>query len=332
VVLVEDGHERHESGEGRGPGQGGEAAPRAAVEERVGGPQEGEGDAEQEPERVRVGAVVDAGGVLAGRGQECHGEGGGDGQPGGHAHAGPPRGQEREEEREEDGPEQVELLLHGERPEVGEQLRGRAREVGGSGRDLEPVRGEGEGARGLAADADQEVLPDEETGGDRGDDDEEQGRQEPACPALPEGRQVQAPPGGELTEEQGGDEEPGDHEEHVDSEETARQARRPEVEHEDGGDGEGAQAVEPADLPRPGRHAQPGTVRCLHGWSLGVLVTAVAAARRGPQVEVEIRASPPACTAAGVVWSPRTRSRCGPPWRPRPPRGRRRCRARSCRA
>ena len=58
-------------------------------------------------------------------------------------------------------PEQVELLLDRQRPEVHEQLRRGLVEVARAGRDLEPVRREGEGAEHLPADVDEEVLADD---------------------------------------------------------------------------------------------------------------------------------------------------------------------------
>ncbi len=96
---------------------------------------EGEPAAEQQAHRARVGAVVGAGGVLAGRVEHGHQHGGRDGAGDQQAADAAPGHAEAQQQDEQRRPDEVELPLDGERPVVGEG-RGRARcvEVGDLGR------------------------------------------------------------------------------------------------------------------------------------------------------------------------------------------------------
>ena len=156
-----------------------------------GGVPEGERGAEHQAHDVGVGAVVDAGGAV-GVEPQGHQGGGEHGQAERRrgAHLGPPG--EGEQAQHGQRPEQVELLLDRERPQVHQQLRRGGREVVGAGADLEPVRGERERAEHLPLDADEQVAlaePGEQHGCRDAD---QQGGQQPPGAAGPEAGQVDA--------------------------------------------------------------------------------------------------------------------------------------------
>ena len=216
------------------------------------GPGEGERGADHEAEQVRVGAVVHPGGVLAGHVED------------GHEHR-PTRPRPRAPTRtrragarrrrhhgdEHERPQQVELLLHRQGPEVDEQLRRGGGEVAGAGGHLEPVGARrsarpGPGGRSRRAGR---CPPARRAGSSR--------PRPPPGPAAAGGRAAprsaagRAGPGAQLAQQQGGDEEAGDDEEDVDAEEPAGQRGGPQVVDEHGGDRQRAQAVEALDAPRP---------------------------------------------------------------------------------
>ena len=264
------------------PGRGGPGAVRGGVDE-------GERGAEHQAHDVGVGAVVDAGGAVGVEAQG-HQRGGDHGQAErrGGAHLGAPG--ERQQSQHGQRPEQVELLLDGERPQVHQELRRGGREVVGAGADLEPVRGERERPEHLPLDADEQVAL-AEPGEQHGCRDAHQQRgQQPSCAARPEAGQVDAAAGDALAHQQGGDEEAGDDEEHVDAEEPAGQPGRVEVEDEDRQDRQGAQPVE-AGQP-PGRR----------GWSCRSLPVAdlcVAPGRGGHGSAVSLHRAHAATVGAG---------------------------------
>ena len=174
------------------------------------------------------------------------GEGGAHPDPAGH-------GEQRERHQR---PDEVELLLDRERPEVHEQLGGGLVEVARAGGDLEPVRREGERADHLAPDVDEQVLADEPRDEHAGDDAQhERGQQSPGA-AHPELGERDTTGAVVLTDEQRGDEEARDDEEDVDAEEAAGQPRRVEVVDEHTGDRKRAKSVEALDR-EPGAHVRP---------------------------------------------------------------------------
>ena len=196
---------------------------------------------------------------MGGVGVEAQGHEGGGGPGGGEGDGGPglrSRG-DGEEGQEGQGPQEVELLLDREGPEVHEQLGCGGLEVVGAGRDLQPVRGEGRGTEDLALDADEEVALGEPGEEDRGRDEDDEGRQEAAGAAGPEAAEVDAPGDGALAEQERGDEEARHDEEDVDAEEAPGQPRGVEVEEQDRGDGEGPEAVETGRRRGRGRGSGP---------------------------------------------------------------------------
>ena len=211
------------------------------------GIREGQSGTEHEPDEVGVGAVVDARGGrrVEESGHECrrsesHGQR--DGHPDSWCVG---EAQQREGGK---GPEQIELLLDGERPQVHEELGRRCVEVVGAVSDLEPVRREGRCPQGLAADSDEQVGLDESGDQGRDEDAEREGREQAAGAASPEAGQVEPAVPPHLADQQRGDEEARDDEEDVDAEEAAGQPGRVEVEGDDGDDRQRAKTVEPREV------------------------------------------------------------------------------------
>ena len=94
------------------------------------------------------------------------------------------------------------------------------------------------------------------------DQHQQQGRQQPPGPPGPELPQPDGQPLGPLPDQQRGDQEPGEHEEHVDAEEPAADQGRPAVEEHHAEHGDGPQAVEAGDeaeADRPAAARSAGT-------------------------------------------------------------------------
>ena len=121
--------------------------------------QHGQGGADGEPEAVRVGSVVHAGGVRAWQVDERHCEGGCDAERNDDAEAKPPH-PHQDQKQYGQRPEQVELLLDGERPEVAEQLGRRFVEVAPVAGNGEPVAAEGGRPGHLSQKVDEHVAAD----------------------------------------------------------------------------------------------------------------------------------------------------------------------------
>jgi hypothetical protein len=193
---------------------------------------------------VRVRAVVHAGRVRTRVHEDRHEDGRHERDRQGECREGTRRPQQPDDQDRDQRPQQVELLLDRERPEVDEQLRGGLVRVGGPRRDLQPVRRERERAEDLPADVDHEVALDDRGDRHRHDDHEEQRRQQSPGTPLPEGGEVDPAALGDLAQQERGDEEAREDEEQVDSHEAARQQSGEHVEDEDGDDRQGPDAVE----------------------------------------------------------------------------------------
>ena len=206
-------------------------------------PGERQGRSDQERERAGVSAVVDAGRIVAGPVQRDHGGhrcGGEHERPGGQpapaclvAQA---PGQEQAEQ-DQPRPDQVELLLHRQRPQVPE--RRRCREPGkvrGVLRDQPPVADVAR-CRGHRAAQRRELRPLQQgdPGGDNGQHDEQRG-QEPARAALPEAEEPQPAGRGLLGQQQVGDEVAAQGEEDADAEQAALSPAEADVVGDDGQD------------------------------------------------------------------------------------------------
>ena len=201
------------------------------------GPPTGEGEggraAEQEAVQAGIGAHLQPPRGSPGREQAQAQEGRRRGQPEGDQgrRPQPEPGQGQEHER----PQQVEVLLHGERPDVGEDAER-------ASADLGPVAGVegGEGGRALVA-----LVLHEPEPHDHRPQHHDQGGQEAARPASPEPGQAHRPRLPPFFDEQGGDEEPGQGEEHPHAHGAPADAERlAEVADHDQGDGHTPQAVE----------------------------------------------------------------------------------------
>ena len=160
-----------------------------------------------------------------------------------------PLAEQHQEAGQGQRPQQVELLLHGQRPQVAQQRRPlELVEVGRAAQDEVPVHRVGEGGEEVTLEAGQ-LLPDEQDA-DQGDGEQqcEHRGQEPAGPAEPEVLQADGAVAPVLAEQQHRDQVAADHEEHLDAEEAAPQPRGVAVVDDHRDHGQGAQAVQPREV------------------------------------------------------------------------------------
>ena len=166
--------------------------------------------------------------------------------------------------QDQERPDQVELLLDGQRPQVPER-RGRAElgEVGDVVEDEPPVAEVEDPRRQVAAQGGQ-LAPVEQRGPAHGHEQHhEQGGQEPSGPPDPEVLQPDPAVTAVLGHQQIGDQVPREHEEDLHAEQAARGPPEVEVVGDDGQDGDGADPVQPrkvgaGSLYRP-RHGAPAS-------------------------------------------------------------------------
>ncbi len=155
-------------------------------------------------------------------------------------------------DREDQRPQQVELLLDRERPQVLEQRRpSDGLEVGLLPEHEVPVRHVPEGGQRVAAQSGHLARQKDDRVGEGDDEQQVERRQEPAGAAQPERLQVDAAPSSPLREQQRGDEVAADHEEDLDPEETAGDPGQISVVKEHGDDRERAQPVEAGPVGQP---------------------------------------------------------------------------------
>ncbi len=225
VVVVDVEEAEDDVGEGEdadGVEDGADEGPGAAPAQLDRAPDHGQGHSRQQPDRVGVGAVVDAGGVVTGveedPGERDRGE-----RPGHHPEQQPAAPEQLHPGGEDERPEEVELLLDRERPEVGEE-RGALElvEVGLVAEDEVPVGDVGERGDRVAAQLVDAVGLDDRGGDHRHRDQHPDRRQQPPRPPQPEAPQPHVPAAAELAQQQRGDQVAADHEEDVDAEEAAR--------------------------------------------------------------------------------------------------------------
>ena len=149
-----------------------------------------------------------------------------------------------------EGPDQIELLLHAEGPQVQDRRLGFERgEIALPGEGEMPVRHVQEGGQSVGA----QPCPLRRLGQRRGVDgdgrqQEQQRRQQPPGPAGPEPAQVDAPGAMALREQQRGDEQAAEHEEGVDPEAPAGHPGDSGVVEHDGKDGTGPEPVQRRDV------------------------------------------------------------------------------------
>jgi len=207
-------------------------------------PDQRQGDAGEQADGVRVGAVVDARGVVP-RVEEDPGEGDRGEGSGDHAEQQAGTAEELHPGGEEQGPEEVELLLDRERPEVAEEGRPlEGIEVGLVAEDEVPVGEVEERGQRVATQLVDPVRLDDRGEDHRHRDQDSDGGQQPPRPAQPEAAQPQVAVAAELAEQQRGDQVAADHEEDVDPEEAPRHPADAGVVEEDGEHGERPQGVD----------------------------------------------------------------------------------------
>ena len=143
-------------------------------------------------------------------------------------------------------PEQVELLLHAQRPHVQQRGRvGEGGEVALAGRGEVPVRRVEQRREGVAAHPGQGRRRRRQPPDDDDDEQDQQQRgQQPARPPDPKVAQRDGAGPPLLAQQQAGDEIAGEHEEHVDAQKAAASPRHPGVVEHDSGDGESPQSVQ----------------------------------------------------------------------------------------
>ena len=210
---------------------------------------------------------------------------GGDRRPAGGTAAGGPAHPEHDQ-HDRDGPDEVELLLHAERPVV------LVRRLGVVGEVVDPVPREQQVHREQPAPhrvpgdlADLERRQQQPRRGQRGEGHQGGQREQPSRPPGPEGPQRDRARPADLGQQQARDEEAGEHEEHVDPDVAAVDAGHPGVEQDDRHHGDGAQALDVAAVPGPGRArgraVRAGAGRCRSGRSATGAVIAPSPAGRG---------------------------------------------------
>ncbi len=194
---------------------------------------------------VRVGAVIHPRRVRAGHVDQGHGQRGqGRSGPG---HAGPeaagPAGLEDHEQ--EQRPDQVELLLDGQRPQVLERWRrpelGEVRVVR---QRLPPVAGVGDRGEQRRPERGQLGRLDHGRGRGHHDEQDRQGRQQPPGPPGPESAQVQPAVPVPLGGQQVGDQVSAEHEEDVDPEEPPGKCGQLLMKGNNGNNGQCAQPIQ----------------------------------------------------------------------------------------
>jgi hypothetical protein len=224
-------------------------------------PHQGEGAPEQQPRGPGVGAVVGPARVHRRLEQVGHPQQRGDRACADDAGDRQVAALEQPQQAEqEDRPQQVELLLDRQRPQVLEHRwtldEGEVRLLG---EDQEPVRDVEEGRPDLPGQV-RRILAVEDQHDHRDRRQQRvEGRQQTPGPAEPEALQRDLRRPAVLLGEQQGDQVPADDEEHLDPEEPAVQPLHVGVVEEHGDDGHRAQAVEPGQV----GGGSPGRVRPL---------------------------------------------------------------------
>ncbi len=180
---------------------------------------------------------------------------------------GPPRpGQQH---GDGDRPDDVPLLLDGQRPEVGDRRRCSPQGVVATGGVDPPVLDVEQCGQEIAAQGGCAGQPLERHEGDDHGDAGQRGRQEPSKPASPEGHAVDPAGAVVLDQHERGDQVAGEHEERAHAEPATLGPADREVIEEDCGDGEGAQAVEGRPVGqawRMGHCHQPVTSKRKYAW------------------------------------------------------------------
>ena len=210
--------------------------------------------------------------------------------------------------QDDEWPHQVELLLDGQGPGVGERGDGsRRHEVVRTRDDLPPVREVEECGERTQA----EVRVEAGRGGKAHQQrhhhqHDGQGREQPSGTAQPEGRELDAVSLPVLAEQQSGDEVAGEHVEDVQAEEATPEPAHAEVVAHDDEQGHGPQSVESVDTvlaggrragPQLGSRCRRRRRRRWRGGRHGDLAMVVAAAKMAGQILGESQFSKASATA-----------------------------------
>ena len=236
--------------------------------ESPGAPDEGGGGAEEEAGRPggrrQVHEVhLAAAGVQPERPHhQRHGDGA---EQAGDRHRAQPRPHQGDEGQR---PQQVELLLDRQAPQVAQQrwVAGVVRHVAD---DLAPVAEVAERPRHVPSHAAALLRrPDGERHHRHHREDDGERRQQPPCAPQPEPPEVGAERRLVLVEQERRDQEPGDDEEHLDADPPAVHPREPGVVADHGDDRQGAQPVEPRLVPEapPAGTGRPLDLTRRVGW------------------------------------------------------------------
>ena len=209
-------------------------------------PRDGQGRAQQHREGTRVAAVVHAGGVGAGHVEHRHEHGRHRGQPQGHAeeHVLVVAARLEAAQRDE-GPQQAELHVHAQVPQVGE---GRDAadlvEVRQAACDVVPVVEEQQARQDVGAHLGEGHVVEDDAGGAHNGHHRGQRGPQALDASAPERQQVHVARAVELAQQRVGHEVAREHEEHDDAHVAARQPSHLQVVGHDRGDGQGAQALD----------------------------------------------------------------------------------------
>ena len=208
------------------------------------GPYERQGRPDQQPGSPRVRPVVDARDCAAGLVERGHRDGR-SGRPGHDQGEDVSLVQQRQSPCHQQRPDHVELFLHRQRPEVAQQRGPLPRvEVRLARHDQVPVRDVGERRRDVVPEAGGLVRGEEQAVAGYGEEQQEERRQQPACPAQPEAPQGDAAPAGSFRQQRPRDDVPADDEEDLDAEEAAGRDPEGGVEEHHRDHGQRAHAVE----------------------------------------------------------------------------------------
>ncbi len=147
--------------------------------------------------------------------------------------------------REDQGPQEVELLLDGQRPQVLEQRRtSYGLEVGLLAEDQVPVGDVPQGRQHVPTQPGHLPWQEHDRVGERDHEDDVEGGQQPPGASHPECLEVYAAPLAPLGEQQRGDEVAADDEEDLDAQESSRKKGGAAMVEEHGDNGQGAQPVQ----------------------------------------------------------------------------------------
>ena len=252
-------------------------------------------------EEAGVGSVVDARDAGVGVVEEAHGNRGDDGRNQGEP-AGSGAGGQDGEEHHDERPDEAELRVDAQIPQVGERRRtADLVEVGKVAQDVAQVLAEREAGKDVRARLGEQHVVEADAGKHREDDHDGGRRPDAREPSNPEMRDRRKPVA-QATQQRGGDEVAREHEEHDHAEVARREPGDVEVVEEHRDDGQGTKSVNRAVAPRVGWTARAARVgRTLGGGPPAAGCGASALVRRAPACRVAASALARGADPARVV-------------------------------